>query len=269
MQHVALIQLNVGPDPAQNLPQTLSYLKKAAEGGADFILTPECSNFLCAETRDTRALAVVQEEEPLLQAAQVLAQEHKVWVCLGSLILRKPASDKLANRQILIDPRGQIVTTYDKIHLFDVSLDQGEGYRESQTYDRGTKAKVSQIGEVRLGHAICYDLRFPALFRGLQADVQLLPAAFTVTTGQAHWHPLLRARAIENGCFVLAAAQTGLHDGTRRTYGHSLALDPWGEVLLDMGTEPGVGFVDLDLSQVARRRAQIPAMTADQDFDWT
>lgn len=127
---------------------------------------------------------------------------------------------------------------------------------------------MSLIDGVRLGHAICYDLRFPQLFRSLQADVQLLPAAFTLTTGQAHWHTLLRARAIENGSFVLAAAQTGLHDGTRRTYGHSLAVDPWGDILLDMGTDPGVGFVDLDLSQITRRRAQIPAMTADQAFDW-
>ena len=186
---------------------------------------------------------------------------------VGSLILAQASSDKLANRQLLINPAGEIVTTYDKIHLFDVSLENGEGYKESAAYDRGSRAKVTEVDGVRVGHAICYDLRFPALFRALAADVQLLPAAFTQTTGQAHWHPLLRSRAIENGCFVLAAAQTGLHDGTRRTYGHSLVIDPWGQVLLDMGTEPGVGVVDLDLSLVAKRRAQIPAMTADQPFD--
>ena len=265
MHRVALIQLNVGPDPAQNLPQTLAYMAEAADAGATFILTPECSNFLCAEGRDTRAIAVI--DDPLLAATQAFCTERKVWVCLGSLILAQASSDKLANRQLLINPAGEIVTTYDKIHLFDVSLENGEGYKESAAYDRGSRAKVTEVDGVRVGHAICYDLRFPALFRALAADVQLLPAAFTQTTGQAHWHPLLRSRAIENGCFVLAAAQTGLHDGTRRTYGHSLVIDPWGQVLLDMGTEPGVGVVDLDLSLVAKRRAQIPAMTADQPFD--
>ena len=268
MQRIALLQLTIGPDPAANLPQTLEYLEAAAQG-ADFILTPECSNFLCTEGQDALTLAVPQEQDSLLQATQALARKHGIWICLGSLVLAQEGRDKLANRQVLVDPEGKIITTYDKIHLFDVSLDGGEGYRESRTYDRGIGAKVSRIGEVRLGHAICYDLRFPSLFRKLRADVQLLPAAFTRITGQAHWHTLLRARAIENGCFVLAAAQTGLHDGTRRTYGHSLAIDPWGEILLDMGTEPGVGFVDLDLGQIARRRAQIPAMTADQPFEWT
>ena len=267
MHRVALIQLSVGPNPAQNLPQTLAYLGQAADQGATFILTPECSNFLGAEGGNASAAAVTAGDDALLAATRAFCAERGVWVCLGSLILAQEDSEKLANRQILIDPSGQIVTTYDKIHLFDVRLENGEGYRESAAYDRGTQARVSQVGETRVGHAICYDLRFPQLFRTLGADVQLLPAAFTQTTGQAHWHPLLSARAIENGCFVLAAAQTGLHDGTRRTYGHSLIIDPWGQVLLDMGTEPGVGVLDLDLGLVPMRRAQIPAMTADQPFD--
>ena len=269
MQNIALIQLNVGPDPAANLARTYAFMDAAADQGADFILTPECSNFLSAEGTSPKDRAMTQDQDPLLNATQALCEQRGVWVCLGSLILAQEGSDKLINRQILINPQGQIVTTYDKIHLFDVQLDNGEGYRESHTYDRGNEARVSQVGDARLGHAICYDLRFPALFRGLMADVQLLPAAFTKTTGAAHWHTLLKARAIENGCFVLAAAQTGTHDGTRQTYGHSLLIDPWGEVLMDMGTEPGVQVCALDLSQVTRRRAQIPAMTADQPFDFT
>ena len=268
MQNVALIQLNVGPSPSENLGQTLAYMTAAADQGADFILTPECSNFLTAEGNSPRDRAVTQDKDPLLRATQDLCQRRGVWVCLGSLILAQAGSDRLVNRQILIDPQGQIVRTYDKIHLFDVQLEGGEGYRESHTYDRGTLAQVSDVAGVRMGHAICYDLRFPALFRGLDAQVQVLPAAFTATTGAAHWHMLLRARAIENGCFVLAAAQTGVHDCTRQTFGHSLVIDPWGDVLLDMGTDPGVGMCRLDLGQVARRRAQIPAMTADQSFDF-
>ena len=272
MHTIALIQLNVGPNPADNLAQTLAYLGEAADQGAEFILPPECSNFLPAEGNSPRERAVRQDQDPLLAETQALCRARSVWVCLGSLILAQGKSaagqdDKLLNRQILIDPEGQIQTTYDKIHLFDVHLDGGEGYQESRTYARGQVAKASEVLGVRLGHAICYDLRFPQLFRALQADIQLLPAAFTRTTGAAHWHTLLRARAIENGCFILAAAQTGIHDGTRQTYGHSLVVDPWGQVLLDMGQEPGVGLCRLDLSEVARRRAQIPAMMGDQAFD--
>ena len=265
MQHrIALIQLNVGPDPAANLPRTLAYMNEAVDQGARFILTPECSNFLCAEGRDTRAIARLHD--PLLSETQAFCLARGVWVCLGSLIEKQPNSDKLVNRQYLINSDGEIVQIYDKIHLFDVRLEGGEGYLESAIYDRGTQAKVSYMNQMRLGHAICYDLRFPGLFRALAADIQLLPAAFTKTTGQVHWHTLLRARAIENGCFILAAAQTGTHERTRQTYGHSLVADPWGEILLDMGKEPGVGLVDLDVSQIKKRRAQIPAMTADQDF---
>lgn len=268
MKKVGLIQLSVGPNPAENIGQTLSYMSKAADEGAQFILTPEGSNFLTDEGRSPQNIAVVQDEDILLKATRTFCRERSVWVCLGSLILAQEGTEKLLNRQILLDPQGQIAAIYDKIHLFDVRLDGGEGYQESRRYARGHWAKTSQVAGLRIGHAICYDLRFPGLFRGLKADIQLLPAAFTQTTGAAHWHTLLRARAIENGCFVLAAAQTGRHDGNRRTYGHSLILDPWGEVLLDMGTAPGVGVQTLDLTQISRRRAQIPAMTADQAFDW-
>lgn len=268
MQRFALIQLNVGPDPAENLPITLGLMEQAADKGAEFILTPECSNFLTADGNSPQAKAVLQDEDALLAATQNFCQRRGVWVCLGSLILGQKGTDKLLNRQILIDPKGEIVQSYDKIHLFDVQLDDAEGYQESRTYVRGTQAKITQVDGLQVGHAICYDLRFPGLFRGLSADIQLLPAAFTKTTGQAHWHTLLRARAIENGGFVLAAAQTGTHDGTRQTYGHSLAIDPWGEVLVDMGVDPGVRVFELDLNQIARRRAQVPAMTADQPFDF-
>ena len=272
MECVALIQLNAGPNPAKNLPQTLRYMAQAADQGAKFILTPECSNMLCAEGSNPKSAAHLQEADPLVHATRAFCQARGLWVCLGSVILRQVDSHRLINRQILINPAGEIAATYDKIHLFDVILDGQEGYRESQTYDRGYRAKVTQakglFEGLRLGHAICYDLRFPNLFRRLRADIQVLPAAFTRTTGAAHWHTLLRARAIENGCFVLAAAQTGTHDKTRQTYGHSLIIDPWGEIVLDMGTDPGVGVCELALGQIARRRGQIPAMTADQDFDY-
>ena len=261
MLTLALIQLNVGPDPAANLPTTLALMENAADRGATLIVTPECSNFLCAEGTSPRPRAVPQDADALLKAACALAAARRVWICLGSLILAQPDRPKLLNRQILIDPLGQIVTTYDKIHLFDVQLEGGEGYRESRTYDGGAETRVSQIEGHGFGHSICYDLRFPELFRGLDAEALLIPAAFTRTTGTAHWHTLLRARAIENGAFVIAPAQTGTHDGTRQTFGHSLAIDPWGEVLVDLGQDPGVGLVQIDWTQVTRRRAQIPAMT--------
>lgn len=267
MQNVALIQLNVGPNPTDNLPITVAYLREAADKGADFILTPECSNYLCAEGANTRTSARLEEQDELLQSAKTIAAEYKIWICLGSLILAQRLSDKLLNRQFLIDPNGKTFAIYDKIHLFDVTLNDGEHYRESATYSRGKQAKFSNVMGHKLGHSICYDMRFPRLFRDLGADLFLVPSAFTKTTGEAHWHALLKARAIENGAFVLAAAQTGTHDVSRRTFGHTLAIDPWGKILLDMGTKPGVGIVRLDWNQIEICRSKLPAMAADQPYE--
>ena len=270
-----LVQLNVCDDPAVNLPVTLAQIRAAVAGGAGFVLTPECTNLLSSNRAHQRATLRHEADDATLAALRDQAAQSGIWLLIGSLgLLTKDADGRFANRSILITPTGQIAARYDKIHMFDVNVSEAEVYRESSAYRPGSHAVLSDAGFATIGMTVCYDLRFPHLFRRLaQSGAQILtvPAAFNHLTGQAHWETLLRARAIETGCFVLAPAQTGFHPETagkgRRTHGHSLAIAPWGEILADAGNEPGVTLVDLDLSQVAQARARIPSLLHDRAFD--
>jgi deaminated glutathione amidase len=269
-----LVQLTVGDDPVVNLTQTLTQIRAAAAGGAGFVLTPECTNMLSSDRAHQRANLHLESDDPTLAALRAEAKALQIWLLIGSLgLLTQDADGRFANRSFLIAPSGEIAARYDKIHMFDVNVSETEVYRESAGYRPGTKAVLAETPFGKIGLTVCYDLRFAHLHRRLaQAGAQILtvPAAFNHITGAAHWHVLLRARAIETGCFVLAPAQTGFHPETkgkgRRTYGHSLAVAPWGEVLADGGTEAGVTFVDLDLGEVARARARVPALTHDREF---
>lgn len=270
----ALVQLSVGPDPAQNLPVTRDLIAQAAAGGAEFVLTPECSNLISSD-RDWQAQVLRPEaEDTTLAVLREDARQKGIWLLIGSLALRAEGGDgRFANRSLLIAPDGRIAARYDKIHMFDVDVSATERYRESAAYRPGDRAVVAPQPFGGLGLTICYDLRFPYLFRALAhagAQAIAVPAAFNDTTGAAHWEPLLRARAIETTAYVLAPAQCGshgAHDGrTRKTWGHSLAVSPWGEVLVDGGSEPGVSFVTLDPEAVSRARARIPSLTHDRAF---
>ena len=270
-----LVQLNVCDDPAVNLPATLEHIRAAVAGGAGFVLTPECTNLLSSNRAHQRATLRLEAEDPTLAALRDQAARSGVWLLIGSLgLLTEDADGRFANRSFLIGPAGQIVARYDKIHMFDVNVSEAEVYRESAAYRPGSHAVLADAGFAMIGMTVCYDLRFAQLYRRLaQSGAQILtvPAAFNHLTGQAHWETLLRARAIETGCFVLAPAQTGFHPEAagkgRRTHGHSLAIAPWGEILADAGTDPGVTLVDLDLSQVAQARARIPSLLHDRAFD--
>lgn len=268
---VGVVQLNVGDDPAANLTQTLALLDRAE--GADLVLTPECTNLLSSNRDHQRAVLRHQAEDPTLAALRNWAARCGVHLLIGSLgLLTHDADGRFANRSFLIGPDGDIIAQYDKIHMFDVNVSDSEVYRESAAYRPGSQAVVAPTPWGGLGMTVCYDLRFAYLHRMLAqrgADILTVPAAFNHITGAAHWEVLLRARAIETGCFVIAPAQTGFHAETagkgRRTYGHSLVVSPWGEVILDMGTDMGLGQVDLDLSQVAQARARIPALHHDRE----
>lgn len=275
MLRAALLQLNASDDPAANLPVTLNYVREAADAGARFILTPEVTN--CVSSNRGRQKEVLQHEEDddTLAALSAEAKALKVWLLIGSLGLKTHDPDgRFANRSFLVSPRGDITARYDKIHMFDVDVSETETYRESEGYRPGTRAVVSQTDFATIGLTVCYDIRFPHLYRALAqkgARILTVPAAFSQPTGKAHWETLLRARAIENGCFVLAPAQTGIHpqsdDKIRKTYGHSMVIAPWGEVLADAGTDPGVTLVDLDLSQVDKARKRVPSLTHDRRFE--
>ena len=271
----ALVQLTVGDDPQANLPETLTYLRAAAAGGADLVLTPECTGLLSSSRDHQRRVLRTEAEDETLAALRAEARAIGIPVLVGSLgLLTGDADGRFANRSFLIGADGEIVARYDKIHMFDVNVSETEVYRESAAYRPGARAVVADMPFARIGMAVCYDLRFPHLFRRLaQGGAQILavPAAFNHLTGEAHWEVLLRARAIETGCFVLAPAQTGFHPEKhgkgRRTHGHSLAVNPWGEVMVDAGTDPGVTFVDLDLSEVDKARGRVPSLTHDRPFD--
>ncbi|GGO33669.1 amidohydrolase [Gemmobacter aquaticus] len=271
----ALVQLTVGDDPQANLPETLTYLRAAAAGGADLVLTPECTGLLSSSRDHQRRVLRTEAEDETLAALRAEARAIGIPVLVGSLgLLTGDADGRFANRSFLIGADGEIVARYDKIHMFDVNVSETEVYRESAAYRPGVRAVVADMPFARIGMAICYDVRFPHLFRRLaQGGAQILtvPAAFNHLTGEAHWEVLLRARAIETGCFVLAPAQTGFHPEEhgkgRRTHGHSLAVNPWGEVMVDAGTDPGVTFVDLDLSEVDKARGRVPSLTHDRPFD--
>jgi len=265
-----LVQLTSGEDPAANLPVTLGFLREAAGAGADLVLTPEVTNIVSADRGLQARVLRPEAEDATLVALRDEARALGVWLSIGSLALTSGDDGRFVNRSFLIAPDGGIVARYDKIHMFDVELSETERYRESAAYRPGNRAVLAETALGRIGLTICYDLRFPALFRRLaQAGAQILtvPSAFAPTTGAAHWESLLRARAIENGAFVFAAAQCGTHGPKRATHGHSLAVSPWGEVLADGGTAPGVTLVDFDLRDVETARRRIPSLTHDRAFE--
>jgi predicted amidohydrolase len=258
---IALYQAQSGIDPAANSENLVGAVREAAAGGAAMLLTPEMSGMLDRDRERAMGKARVEAEDEVLAAVRAAAADTRIWVHLGSLAL-KGESGKLVNRGFVIDGGGEVRARYDKIHLFDVDLPTGESWRESAMYEAGRGAVIVPDTPVgKLGLTICYDLRFPELFQRLSdagADLISVPAAFTVPTGRAHWQVLLRARAIEAELFVVAAAQAGRHEDGRETYGHSLVVDPWGEVLLEMGGEPGLAFCEIDPARIADVRSRIP-----------
>lgn len=264
----ACIQFTASREPAVNRAALDHLIRRAKAEGADFIMTPEVSDMM--EPRRKLGFAKAQDEgaHQTLAAMQALAAELETWLLLGSLVVRLSA-ERLANRSFLIDPSGAIQARYDKIHMFDVAVGDGQKYRESTAYRPGEEAVLAALPWGRLGMTICYDLRFPRLYRDLAqagADFLSVPSAFTRVTGAAHWHALLRARAIECGAYVFAPAQCGDHDGGRQTYGHSLIVAPWGEVLADQGEAPGVLLAEIDPAEVARVRGLVPALRHDRRF---
>jgi predicted amidohydrolase len=264
MTKIALFQSTTGIDPEANAAALVRAIDEAASGGAEMLFTPEMSGLLDREsTRATKKLRP-EENDPVLAACRDAAKRARLWLSIGSLAVLGSSEGKVANRGFVIDREGEIRARYDKIHLFDVDLPTGESWRESAVYSPGQGVVLVNGTPVgKLGLTICYDLRFPMLFARIAeagADIIAVPAAFTVPTGRAHWHVLLRARAIEAGLFVVAAAQVGKHEDARETFGHSLVVDPWGEVLLDMEDRVGVGVVDIDLKRISDVRSRLPAL---------
>ncbi len=261
---IAVHQARTGIDPAANALRLVEVIDQAADGGAVMLFTPEMSNLLDKDRDRGRPKLRDEAGDPVLAAVRDAAARRGIWVQLGSIALAGEREDgRLVNRAFLIDDGGAILARYDKMHLFDVDLPNGESWRESASYAPGDAPIVAETPVGAVGLSICYDLRFPDLYRmltGAGAKVVAVPAAFTVPTGAAHWHVLLRARAIEAGVFVVAAAQSGRHEDGRETYGHSLVIDPWGELLLDMEDAEGVGFAELDLGRVDEVRARLPAI---------
>jgi deaminated glutathione amidase len=270
---VAALQLCASDDPVANLAHTLSMLQRASEAGAQFIATPEVTNCVSSSRRHQNEVLALQENDQTLAAMCTAAARFGVWISVGSLALKLPDDDRFTNRSFMIDPSGQIVAQYDKIHMFDVTLSETEQYRESDGYRAGDHAVIADTAFGKIGMTICYDIRFPHLYRGLAksgASILLIPAAFALPTGRAHWEVLLRARAIETGCYVIAAAQTGEHQTSqrrpRKTYGHSMIISPWGEIMADAGEDLGIIYADLDLSLVESTRARVPSILSKQSF---
>ena len=266
---VALIQMQSGLEPQANLAAVLAAIDEAKRGGADYVQTPEMTNILARKRDEMLAKIVAEEQDSTLATLREVARKAGLYIHIGSLAI-KASPEKAANRSFLIDRKGDVAARYDKIHMFDVDLDGGESYRESSSYRAGELAVVADLPWGRLGLTICYDLRFPALYRALAeagASFLAIPSNFTKQTGEAHWHVLQRARAIENGCFVFAAAQGGKHESGRESYGHSLVVDPWGRVLAEGGTEPAVLFAEIDPAAVAAARAKIPSLRHGRRFE--
>ena len=270
----ALLQLTSGDDPQANLDTLLPLLRKAAEQGAEIALTPEVTNCVSLDRAHQKTVLEHEGDDAFLSALRAEAAHLGLWVLAGSLALKaEPPETRFVNRSILIDGTGSIAARYDKMHMFDVEVSETETFRESSGSAPGDRAVTAHTPFGTLGLSVCYDVRFPYLYRALaQAGAQVLcvPSAFSPGTGPWHWQPLLQARAIETGCYVLAPAQTGTHPAqqgrTRKTYGHSLVVSPWGEVLLDAGTDPGLHLIDLDLSRVDEARRKVPALTHDRSF---
>jgi predicted amidohydrolase len=264
-----LIQMRSARSPAVNIDDATKLIGEAKTGGADYVLTPEMTNIMELSREKLFATIVPEENDATLATFRELARALGIFVHVGSLAV-KVSPDKAANRSFLIDRRGDIVARYDKIHMFDVDLTGGESYRESRSYRAGDLAVVTDLPWGRLGLTICYDLRFPALYRALAeagAMYLAIPSAFTRQTGEAHWHVLMRARAIENGSFVFAAAQAGDHENGRATYGHSLVVDPWGRVIAEGGTEPCVVFADIDPAEASVARGRVPSLQHGRRFE--
>ena len=259
---IAILQMTSGIDPAQNRDVLIAGIADAAAAGAGMLFTPEMSGLVDSNRKRASQNVHAEQDDPVLAAVCVAAKQHAIWVHIGSLALLGDEG-RLVNRGFVIDDTGGIRAHYDKIHLFDVDLPSGETWRESSAYQAGERTIVVDTPIGRMGMAICYDLRFPALFAAQTdagAHILTVPSCFTVPTGEAHWHVLLRARAIENAAWVIAAAQSGKHEDGRATYGHSLVVDPWGDIVLDMGATPGLGFSEIDLERVADVRARIPVV---------
>ncbi len=266
---VALVQNRAERDMAPSIAALEPMIRAAAKNGAHVIQLPEIATMLEPDNTAVLAKTKPEAQDPGLAKFRALAAELKRWILVGSLLIREPGRDKVVNRSFVLDPDGRIVARYDKIHLFDVEIKDGQMYRESATVEPGTRATIAQLPWGKLGLSICYDLRFPQLYRALAqggADMLAIPAAFTYKTGEAHWHVLVRARAIESGAFVFSATQCGVHAEGRRTFGHSLVVDPWGEVLVDAGDQVGVVTADIDLSKVEAVRRMIPSLQHDRPF---
>jgi predicted amidohydrolase len=260
---IALVQMRSGIDPRSNAAFLDGAIKEAANGGAAMVFTPEMSGLLDRDRTRANLHVADEDRDVVLARVREKAADLGIWVLLGSLALRGGSGGRLVNRSILIDSDGVVRARYNKLHLFDVDLPGGESWRESSAYVAGNEAIVADTPAGRLGLSICYDLRFPALYGALSgagATILSIPSAFTAPTGRAHWHVLLRARAIENAAWVVAAAQSGTHEDGRTTYGHSLVVDPWGEVVLDMGDECGVGFAEIDMARGIDARSRIPVL---------
>jgi len=265
----AMVQMRSGLKPATNIDDAVRMIGEAKSAGAEYVLTPEMTNILVAKREQLFAAVVEEEADASLASLRELARKLGVYIHIGSLAI-KISPDRAANRSFLVDPKGDIAARYDKIHMFDVDLADGESYRESRNYRPGELAVLADLPWSRLGLTVCYDLRFPALYRALAeagATMLAIPSAFTKQTGEAHWHVLIRTRAIENGCFVFAAAQGGKHENGRETYGHSLIVDPWGRILAEGGIEPGVVMAEIDPAEVANARARIPSLQHGRRFE--
>jgi deaminated glutathione amidase len=266
---VACVQVNAGPEIEPNLHAVGDLILRAREAGADFITTPENVSMVVQGRARVLERARPENDHPAIPFFQDLARRTGAWLLAGSLAVRLDGEDRAANRSLRFSPDGAIAARYDKIHMFDVDLANGESYRESATFRPGDKAVLARTPWGGVGMTVCYDLRFGYLYRALAqagASILTVPSAFTVPTGRAHWHVLLRARAIETGCFVIAPAQCGTHDAGRTTYGHSLIVSPWGEILADGGEEPGIVTARLDLDEIASARGMVPSLKHDRSF---
>ncbi|NNE80530.1 MAG: carbon-nitrogen hydrolase family protein [Silicimonas sp.] len=270
---VGLVQMSGSDDPAANLGPVNDMIAEAAELGARIVLTPEVTNCISASRARQSEVLQTEDRDPMLAALQTQAMRLGIWILIGSLALKIEGDKRFVNRSFLISPDGQVAARYDKMHMFDVTVSGSETYRESDGYKPGDRAVLAMVDNVPVGMTICYDLRFPYLFRGLSkagAKILTVPSAFTPETGAAHWEVLLRARAIETGSFILAPAQCGTHQAARgrqrKTYGHSLAVNPWGQVLCDGGEAPGVSVVDLRLEEVDDARGRIPSLFHERDY---
>ena len=258
---VGLVQMCSGLEPEANIAEASRLVRRAADQGAGFVATPEMTNIIEPRRAVLRQKVEEEAEDPSVAALAALARDLGIWLSAGSLALR--SGDRLVNRSLLYRPDGRVEARYDKIHLFDVMLPNGESYRESSSYDGGKEVVSADVGPFRVGLSICYDLRFPQLYlalAGAGATVLNIPSAFTRVTGEAHWHALLRARAIETGSFVIAAAQGGRHASGRETYGHSLVVDPWGGIMAEADAQPGVILADVDADRASEARARIPTL---------